>query len=52
MMKIIHDIDKVINKILRFIVIIVKYFLALVAGVLIITYVPQLSLLLVNLFGQ
>ena len=30
----------------------VKYFLALVAGVLIITYVPQLSLLLVNLFGQ
>lgn len=28
----------------------VKYFLALVAGVLIITYVPQLSLLLVNLF--
>ena len=31
---------------------IVKYFLALVAGVLIITYVPQLSLLLVNLFGQ
>ena len=27
----------------------VKYFLALVAGVLIITYVPQLSLLLVNL---
>ena len=30
----------------------VKYFLALVAGVLIITYVPQLSLLIVNLFGQ
>lgn len=30
----------------------VKYFLALVAGVLIITYVPQLSLLLVSLFGQ
>ena len=30
----------------------VKYFLALVAGVLIITYVPQLSLLLVNFFGQ
>ena len=30
----------------------VKYFLALVAGVLIITYVPQLSLLRVNLFGQ
>lgn len=30
----------------------VKYFLALVAGVLIITYVPQLSLLFVNLFGQ
>ena len=30
----------------------VKYFLALVAGALIITYVPQLSLLLVNLFGQ
>ena len=30
----------------------VKYFLALVAGVLFITYVPQLSLLLVNLFGQ
>ena len=30
----------------------VKYFLALVVGVLIITYVPQLSLLLVNLFGQ
>ena len=30
----------------------VKYFLALVPGVLIITYVPQLSLLLVNLFGQ
>ena len=30
----------------------VKYFLALVAGVLIITYVLQLSLLLVNLFGQ
>lgn len=30
----------------------VKYFLALVAGVLSITYVPQLSLLLVNLFGQ
>ena len=30
----------------------VKYFLALVAGVLIITYVPQLSFLLVNLFGQ
>ena len=29
----------------------VKYFAALVAGILIITYVPQLSLLLVNLFN-
>ena len=28
----------------------VKYFAALVAGILVITYVPQLSLLLVNLF--
>lgn len=30
----------------------VKYFFALVAGVLIITYIPQLSLLFVNLFGK
>lgn len=30
----------------------IKYFFALVAGVLIITYIPQLSLLLVNLFGK
>lgn len=29
----------------------IKYFLALVVGVLVITYVPQLSLLFVNLFG-
>lgn len=30
----------------------IKYFFALVAGVLIITYIPQLSLLFVNLFGK
>ena len=30
----------------------IRYFLALVAGVLFITYVPQLSLLFVNLFGK
>ena len=30
----------------------VKYFFALVDGVLIITYIPQLSLLFVNLFGK
>ena len=30
----------------------IKFFLALIAGVLIITYVPQLSLLFVHLFGQ
>ena len=30
----------------------IKFFLALIAGVLVITYVPQLSLLFVHLFGQ
>ena len=30
----------------------IKYFFALVAGVLIITYIPQISLLFVNLFGK
>ena len=30
----------------------IKFFLALIAGVLVVTYVPQLSLLFVHLFGQ
>ena len=37
---------------LRMMPYLIKFFLALIAGVLVVTYVPQLSLLFVHLFGQ